>query len=194
MKWLKQCLALVTSGLLLASCGAGTPSSNAAPPAAKAPASGSEGTPTKETPKTDNLDSGNNYTALPPLSNDHTFQGKFTASTANASGTADLDCRDFASQSEAQIYFNSKGGSSTKNVDALDWNHNGVPCEVNENWAKRSQRWPTPSKPTPPVITPTPPVVTPTPPVVAPGNGGQCYVNGYTTKKGTHVSGYYRRC
>lgn len=31
------------------------------------------------------------------------------------------------------------------------------------------------------------------------GNGGgssekQCYVNGYTTKKGTYVHGYYRRC
>jgi hypothetical protein len=31
------------------------------------------------------------------------------------------------------------------------------------------------------------------------GNGGggsekQCYVNGYTTKKGTYVNGYYRRC
>jgi hypothetical protein len=31
------------------------------------------------------------------------------------------------------------------------------------------------------------------------GNGGsssekQCYVNGYTTKKGTYIQGYYRRC
>ncbi|WP_412026658.1 hypothetical protein [Deinococcus yunweiensis] len=45
---------------------------------------------------------------------------------------------------------------------------------------------------------PTPAVTTPAPvytaPPSSPSTGGQCWVNGYTKKNGTHVSGYYRRC
>lgn len=199
----KALLPLLFVSALLASCGGSAPAITSAP-VTQAPT-----TPVTQAPTTpSNSVSGNDYPTASPTSTDHTFQGKFTASTASASGTADLDCRDFASQSEAQLYFNAKGGSSSKNVDALDWNHNGMSCEVNEDWAVRSKRWSTPSAPKPPVVTPTPPViaptppvaapeqpvVTPTPPVAAPGNGGRCYVNGYTRKNGTHVSGYYRSC
>jgi hypothetical protein len=41
----------------------------------------------------------------------------------------DRDCADFATQEEAQQYFESIGGSSTNNADRLDENHNGVACE-----------------------------------------------------------------
>jgi hypothetical protein len=41
----------------------------------------------------------------------------------------DRDCADFATQKEAQQYFESIGGSSTNNADRLDENHNGVACE-----------------------------------------------------------------
>ena len=47
-----------------------------------------------------------------------------------AAATAqDKDCRDFASQSEAQAFFESIGGSASNNADDLDRNHNGVACE-----------------------------------------------------------------
>ena len=46
----------------------------------------------------------------------------------NTSG-GDKDCSDFATQEEAQAYFESKGGSSTNNVDRLDSDHDGVACE-----------------------------------------------------------------
>ena len=41
----------------------------------------------------------------------------------------DRDCPDFATQDQAQQYFESIGGSSTNNADRLDENHNGVACE-----------------------------------------------------------------
>jgi hypothetical protein len=41
----------------------------------------------------------------------------------------DRDCPDFATQDQAQRYFESIGGSSTNNADRLDENHNGVACE-----------------------------------------------------------------
>jgi Excalibur calcium-binding domain len=111
----------------------------------------------------------------------HAFLGSLTGTTA--SGVGDLDCRDFASQADAQTYFDSKGGSRSNNVDALDWNHNGVPCEVNEDWDAHSPRWPVPT------VTPTPvPTVTPAP------SSGQCWVNGYYRKDGTYVHGYWRKC
>ncbi len=44
----------------------------------------------------------------------------------------DYDCYDFASPSEAQAYFESDGGSSFNNADALDRNHNGLACEPGE--------------------------------------------------------------
>lgn len=41
----------------------------------------------------------------------------------------DKDCSDFATQAEAQAYFESKGGSPTNNVDRLDADHDGIACE-----------------------------------------------------------------
>ena len=41
----------------------------------------------------------------------------------------DRDCADFATQDQAQEYFESIGGSRTNNADRLDENHNGVACE-----------------------------------------------------------------
>lgn len=42
--------------------------------------------------------------------------------------TGDKDCKDFKTQSEAQEYFQSKGGSRTNNVDNLDYDHDGTAC------------------------------------------------------------------
>ncbi len=39
-------------------------------------------------------------------------------------------CKDFASQPEAQAYFEAHGGNAQNNVDNLDHNHNGIACEV----------------------------------------------------------------
>lgn len=41
----------------------------------------------------------------------------------------DKDCSDFAKQEEAQVYFESKGGSPSNNVDRLDADHDGIACE-----------------------------------------------------------------
>jgi outer membrane biosynthesis protein TonB len=43
--------------------------------------------------------------------------------------SGDKDCKDFSSHSEAQAYFNSKGGSASNNVDDLDRDHDGLACE-----------------------------------------------------------------
>jgi hypothetical protein len=43
---------------------------------------------------------------------------------------ADKDCADFASQAEAQAYFEANGGSPTNNVDNLDADHDGQACEA----------------------------------------------------------------
>jgi hypothetical protein len=42
---------------------------------------------------------------------------------------ADLDCKDFGSQAEAQTYFEQGGGSPSYNFNNLDANHNGQACE-----------------------------------------------------------------
>jgi len=41
----------------------------------------------------------------------------------------DKNCSDFATQAEAQQYFDSHGGSPTNNVDGLDNNHDGIACQ-----------------------------------------------------------------
>ncbi|NYD34140.1 excalibur calcium-binding domain-containing protein [Actinomycetospora corticicola] len=41
----------------------------------------------------------------------------------------DRDCADFATQQQAQRYFESIGGSATNNADRLDANGDGVACE-----------------------------------------------------------------
>lgn len=48
----------------------------------------------------------------------------------SAFSSTDKDCKDFSTQSEAQEYFDSRGGSSINNVDRLDGSdHDGVVCE-----------------------------------------------------------------
>jgi chitinase len=54
----------------------------------------------------------------------------------------------------------------------LDRDHDGKPCEANDLLNEAAS-----------------PYVAP-----APSTGGQCWVNGYTRKNGTHVNGYFRRC
>jgi LPXTG-motif cell wall-anchored protein len=46
-----------------------------------------------------------------------------------AARAQDRDCSDFATQSQAQAFFESIGGSPSNNADNLDANHNGVACE-----------------------------------------------------------------
>jgi micrococcal nuclease len=50
-------------------------------------------------------------------------------STTAYSSSGDKNCPDFKTHSEAQAYFNSKGGSPSNNVDNLDADHDGVACE-----------------------------------------------------------------
>lgn len=72
-------------------------------------------------------------TATPPSSGPRKPSGGGGPAGAppNRPGRAagDRDCADFATQKEAQQYFESIGGSSTQNADRLDENHNGVACE-----------------------------------------------------------------
>ncbi len=42
---------------------------------------------------------------------------------------ADRDCADFATQAEAQHYFNSHGGGPANDFDRLDADHDGIACE-----------------------------------------------------------------
>jgi len=42
----------------------------------------------------------------------------------------DKDCSDFATEAEAQSYFESDGGSAAYNVDGLDSDHDGEACEA----------------------------------------------------------------
>jgi micrococcal nuclease len=56
--------------------------------------------------------------------------GSAPAVSAPTAGTGDMDCKDFATQAQAQAYFNEHGGSATNNVDRLDGNdHDGIVCE-----------------------------------------------------------------
>lgn len=41
----------------------------------------------------------------------------------------DRDCPDFQTQTQAQRFFDRHGGSESNNVDRLDRNNDGVPCE-----------------------------------------------------------------
>lgn len=42
----------------------------------------------------------------------------------------DKDCSDFATQPDAQVFFNAHGGSAASNVDDLDADHDGIACEA----------------------------------------------------------------
>jgi hypothetical protein len=52
-----------------------------------------------------------------------------SAAPAALAQDGDKDCADFASQAEAQSYFEANGGSPTNNVDNLDADHDGQACE-----------------------------------------------------------------
>jgi Excalibur calcium-binding domain len=52
-----------------------------------------------------------------------------SAAPAALAQDGDKDCADFASQAEAQAYFEANGGSPTNNVDNLDADHDGQACE-----------------------------------------------------------------
>ncbi|VAX27287.1 hypothetical protein MNBD_NITROSPIRAE01-1929 [hydrothermal vent metagenome] len=43
----------------------------------------------------------------------------------------DRDCKDFVTQEQARAYFEHFGGSPGKNVDGLDNDRDGIPCESN---------------------------------------------------------------
>lgn len=65
------------------------------------------------------------------------WAGEYRKSAAGADGIngedhLDRDCADFVDSDEAQTYFLADGGSSKRNVDHLDPNHNGVACESGE--------------------------------------------------------------
>jgi hypothetical protein len=46
-----------------------------------------------------------------------------------AAKAQDRDCSDFATQSQAQAFFESIGGSPSNNADNLDADHDGKACE-----------------------------------------------------------------
>lgn len=50
--------------------------------------------------------------------------------SSGSSSSEDKDCPDFKTHSEAQAYFNTKGGSPNNNVDNLDADHDGIACET----------------------------------------------------------------
>jgi Excalibur calcium-binding domain len=52
-----------------------------------------------------------------------------SAAPAALAQDGDKDRADFASQAEAQAYFEANGGSPTNNVDNLDADHDGQACE-----------------------------------------------------------------
>jgi hypothetical protein len=57
----------------------------------------------------------------------------------------------------------------------LDRDHDGKPCEATDINVEKTVYVPPPTTPSPP-------------------STGKCWVNGYTRKDGTHVSGYWRSC
>jgi Excalibur calcium-binding domain len=124
---------------------------------------------------------------LSPGSAGHSFQAMTPpAGTANV---GDLDCRDFPSQASAQVFFDGNGGVGQDRHD-LDRDHDGIPCEVNEEWAiRRSEARPVSLVATQP--TPTTPTTIDPAPVTGPK---KCWVNGYVKKNGTVVAGYWRDC
>jgi hypothetical protein len=58
----------------------------------------------------------------------HSGSGGRGGNAGGGSG-ADKDCSDFATQAQAQAWFNSHGGSASNDVDGLDADHDGVACE-----------------------------------------------------------------
>ncbi len=128
-----------------------------------------------------------------PPNSENIFRG--TPGTAHDQNGLDLDCADFASQADAQSFFDRAGGVNADR-HVLDWNNNGIPCEVNEVWSAVGMGGSgigiaPPTAPSTPVSSPT---SSTSPSSPAPSSSGWCWVNGYTRKDGTYVSGYWRRC
>lgn len=87
--------------------------------------------PTKSSkpPSTGSAPAGKPGQGAPP-SDDHRSGGSGgTAPNRPGRPAGDRDCPDFATQDQAQEYFESIGGSKTNNADRLDENHNGIACE-----------------------------------------------------------------
>jgi micrococcal nuclease len=58
-------------------------------------------------------------------------RGLWSKSTCNGVNGGDRDCADFKTQAVAQAYFDSHGGSTTRNFDNLDGeDHDGRVCET----------------------------------------------------------------
>jgi hypothetical protein len=112
--------------------------------------------------------------AQPPTGSSNVFRG--TPGVARDPRGPDLDCADFASQDEAQDFFEASGGV-TKDPHQLDADNDGIACERDETWGSGGTGGGGST-------------VTPPPP----SNNGQCWVNGYYRKDGTYVRGYWRRC
>ncbi len=55
---------------------------------------------------------------------------RVTSALIGRQGSGSKSCKNFASQAEAQAYFEAHGGNPRNNVDNLDRNHNGIACEV----------------------------------------------------------------
>ena len=53
-----------------------------------------------------------------------------SANVGSAAQGGDRDCDDFATQQEAQDYFESRGGSPSNNVDWLDGDGDGIACQT----------------------------------------------------------------
>lgn len=51
------------------------------------------------------------------------------ATGGGGGGTGDKDCSDFATQAQAQAWFEKHGGSPSNDVDGLDSDHDGKACE-----------------------------------------------------------------
>ncbi|MGC4192056.1 MAG: excalibur calcium-binding domain-containing protein [Thermomicrobiales bacterium] len=58
-----------------------------------------------------------------------TFAATMLVPTGTLAGDEERNCAAFATQAEAQAYFDAHGGSKTNNVDSLDADRDGTACE-----------------------------------------------------------------
>lgn len=107
-------------------------------------------------------------------SNKSIFLGSRSNSTTQSQGSDIYNCSDFSSQTAAQAFFQSSLDDSSR----LDADNDGRACEIFET--RTFTKYTT---------TVTKPRTTP-----YSSSSGKCWVNGYTRKNGTRVSGYYRKC
>lgn len=78
-----------------------------------------------------NLDDDNDGRACEEWSGEYRNSAN-GADGINGADGVDHDCADFADQEDAEAYFITDGGSTKKNIDHLDPNHNGIACESGE--------------------------------------------------------------